>query len=379
MKNIEFTTALDIVNKSEVKNIVYFVDELLAVVRLAPTDDHKEKHIHNFLNMHLKGIDLTESFNSKMSIIYDELLSVEIMLSIHSWVKKQSCNIENIFFITTHTLGLTEWYKKYIDIMQESGFVIIEAPLLADYVQHYQIMESIDSIEPLSNRTDLKYYFDYYGGTYYKNDRDFLAAMFMQLADIGHVEYMSGFSPNQQEFDNYLERITEFRNRKLCDDILLIRNQSNLNNKQIDCNETRSLVADMGLNKAYNQQSACQVIRETDDTLPFSSITEKTLKSMLHGQIVIPMGYNAVHNLESLGFKFDHSLIDYSYQFEPIFCKRIINIVDQIISLSQKLTLIELEKHLVDQQDLLLYNYNYIKSGTFFENVRQKLIEQLND
>ncbi len=334
---------------------------------------NKEADIHNFLDQYLGSVDLKESFNQKLFLIYDEVLYLEILLAIHSWFSTKCCNLKNIVVVTTHTIGADFWYQNYTKMMGVPGLTLVEAPLMSD--RYLARVESIPQQSDQLLTKNLKYYFSFYGGSYGSPERDFLAAYFINVGS-GWVDYMSGFDSTPVEFENYLEQQTEFSNRQLVDDLLRIRNTATFPKETQVLNE---LFDFSGYQWTVDKQCAGQVIRETSNTTPWTTVTEKTLRCFIHSQIPIPIsGTYSVSNLEKLGFKFDHNIINYDYQNEPILCRRLHLIKEQIDQLKHKYTLKELEKYFIANNELLCYNYNYIASGQIFDRIREKLIRDAN-
>lgn len=347
--------------------------ELLTVISKVDPSEHKEKHIHLFLDQFLNKVDLTKSFNTELILIYDEVLPTEILTALHSWFYTKSSDINNIIVVTTHTIGATAWYNQYLQLFGVVGFKLIEAPLLS--TRYIERLSAIPNLGITALTKNLKYYFSYYGGSYGSNERDYLAALVLDLKG-GYVDYMSGFSSGINEFDNYLEQLTNFINRPLIDKLLQVRANSNFKKEGRIFNELFNM---QGFQYRIDICSAAQVIRETSNCTPYSTITEKTIRSFLHFQIPIPIsGVNCIDNLERLGFKIDYDIFNYSYQIESNFYKRTLLVSDRLTEFFNKYTLQDLENYVSAQSDLLCYNYNYIASGQLFKNVKENLIREIN-
>jgi hypothetical protein len=115
------------------------------------------------------------------------------------------------------------------------------------------------------------------------------------------------------------------------------------------------------------------------DNQNFSILTEKTLKGFLNLQFIIPLGFQSIRHLESLGFLFAHDLIDYSYQDEPNFYKRAQLVSEQVGKLKQRYSLKDLEQIILDRKEILMHNYDYIISGKLFEKIYHNVQNLLND
>ena len=353
-------------------NIVKTIQKEL-LIRFQGNPQNKELSIHRELDSIFSGVDLTKSFNEKIVIVYDEIMYLEILLGLHSWLFKKSCNIENIVLVVTHHIGISEWYNQYLKLYSIKGVKLLEAPLLA-----HRYLTRFNTIKPfkLINRDNtLNYYFSFYGGTHNSWERDFLTACMIKT-NMGFVDYMCGFSEPMEKFDNYLEQLFMFMNRKTMDEILSIRNTAQFDDsKDKMFNEKFS---NDGYQYRIDSQCAGQVIRESLNGLPYSSITEKTIRSFLHQQIPIPLGIKNVENLSKLGFDMGYNVINYDYQFEGNFLERIIKVCDELILLKNTYTLTDINDIMIDKKDLIEYNYNYIHSTNLYKNIAQRLLEDIN-
>jgi hypothetical protein len=360
---------------NDYKKICSIGPELLNLVSTVPEIEHKEKYIHEFLNDCIDSNVLLESFDKKLVFVYDETISTEIFISIHNWFLKNCCDIKNILFVSTHTLGLGAWYQKYLQLFGQTGFVVVEAPLYTFWMPG--VIDSYENLDKPNINKELNYYFDFYGGTYGSLDRDFLVSLFLTHQGIGHIDYLGGFSSDTEKFDGYLEQITNFCDRNICDQ--LIENRKLLqfaSRKNID---KMQLVNNVAYNSNVHSLSACQIIRETMDNQNFSILTEKTLKGFLNLQFIIPLGFQSISHLESLGFLFAHDLIDYSYQDETNFYKRACLVSEQINKLQQRYSLKDLEQIILDRKAILMHNYDCIVSGKLFEKIYHNVQNLIND
>ena len=128
-----------------------------------------------------------------------------------------------------------------------------------------------------------------------------------------------------------------------------------------------------------NSTSFFQIVREATMSTPYTLITEKTIKCFLNFQITLPTsGVNSVANLEKLGFKFDHSLVDYSYQTEPVFSVRMFKILKLTEDFAKTHTLKNLEEYILDNREILWYNYNYITSGDLATYLETQFIKEIS-
>jgi len=103
------------------------------------------------------------------------------------------------------------------------------------------------------------------------------------------------------------------------------------------------------------------VIRETSQDLPWTDISEKTLRTFLNYVVAIPLGYKSVDYLKEYGFWFPDDLIDYSYQYEPFFidrCMKVFKIIEKLESIKK----CELNQYFIDNIDNFDHNFNNFKN-----------------
>jgi hypothetical protein len=187
---------------------------------------------------------------------------------------------------------------------------------------------------------------------------------------------MPEFQP-LEEFDNHLEKITSFSDRKLCDQLLERRKILTFD---VHRSDNHPGVGHHGFIWEIDNQSACHVIRETINELPYMMASEKTIKPFTHFQFPLPIsGVNSIQYLEELGFQMPHNVIDYQYQTDPIFYNRVQKLYAELLRLEKTYTLDEMEDQLNDNREILQYNYSYIASGNLFRKVKNNLIRELND
>ena len=352
--------------------IGYITIELLTIINEAPRHESKEKYIHNWLTSQISGHALSKSFDSDVFIIYDEVLPVEILIALHTWLGSNCCNISNVVVITTHTLGATDWYNSYSYLLGERNFRLLEAPFMSD--RYTNRLLAIPPEYELRKK-EIKYWFSYYGGNYSTLERDFLTASYLNntITD-KHVDYLAGFKQGKVEFNGYLEQISGFRNRGVNDLLSAIQCHQQFNSNGM-LNET--------FNMSDNQYqidsvSACQIIRETMNNTPYTIVTEKTLRSFLHGQHAIPFsGKNSVSLLEKIGFQFDHALLDYSYQSDPIFYNKVQKVNNLMIDLANNFTLSTLGTYINSHPGVIHHNYNYVASGKLFLDITKHITEEV--
>jgi hypothetical protein len=206
-------------------------------------------------------------------------------------------------------------------------------------------------------------------------ERDFLVCLFSMVPN-GFIDSEVGLQSPLDEFDNHLERLTGFLDRRICDKLLDQRKTLTFNHDRINSHPG---VGNHGFIWDIDNQSPCHIIRETENTLPYTIVSEKSAKPFLHFQFPLPIsGINAVQKFEELGFQMPHSIINYEYQKDPIFYSRVQKLCRELIRIQNTYTLSDLEDQLNDHREILQYNYNYIASGNVFDKVKNNLIRELN-
>lgn len=349
------------------KVIASFVVEMINLVKRLPSGN-KENAFHEFFDEFFSSVDMSESFDRKLVIINDEVFTTEMLVSLHNWVSKKCCNIQNIVYIPLSSVGVNAWYQQYLEIFGygSRGFTIIEAPVLfSNGEDYFQNTNHID----ISTK-DYKYYYSCYGGTYNTLSRDFLIASLMTVPCPAAIDYLANFTPDRTAIENYFESATSFCDRAFVDQLL----------KNVDINfdhygDRGSEKIDFsGFQYATDKHAFAQVVRETNDTDYWGSFTEKTVRAFLHRQAVIPIsGYAAKDALVNIGFKFP-DIIDYDeFQYESNYGDRCRSLCKALKKLSDNYSLKDLEEYYIANLDLFNYNFEYIQSGEFVKYIKQQL------
>jgi len=329
--------------------------------------------VMSFEKMFSKDL-LPKTFNEKLLFVYDDILYDSTVNYLHTWLSEQVCNIENIIILSTPTYNLSEWYQKFCNLNLTKGFKIIDGALVLHSTCDRLLKNySIDKNKKCQN-LNFSYYFDWYGGTKSDMTRDFLTCWFGQFDPYGYLEYSSGFVSTVKEFDQYLERITSFSDRQKCDDLLAIRKTINLNHTDISNFDVWNTV--LINNNDIGKKCAFHIMREPGLTFPWILLTEKVLKNFLDMRVPLPIGFKSITALETLGFKFDHNLIDYSYQNEPIFYNRLVKLSNEIYRIINNYTLEELSK--VFNYDVIQHNYDWVINEKYKSLAIKQTLKQLN-
>lgn len=353
---------------SSLKIICNIKAELLDVIAKAPALDNKEKYIHRWLDDHLSSVDLKQTFNHKVVVVYDEVMPVEILLGLHTWFVRQCGDIQNIILATTHHTGLAEWYNQYVTLNHTAGFYkIIETPFLSKF---FQLIIDAGGMPKTSNKKDLTNYFSYYGGSYSTLERDFLAATFMSMRDHGIIEYAGGFG-NINHIVGFAEQVTFFKNDELVKNICKVVTNSTLQKKAVNRVSGNGVIE-------LDKSCAFHIIRETLNYLPYATATEKTIRTFTNNLIPFPIGFKSVTGLEKLGFKFDHHFINYNkIQNEPMFATRIISATSLMLDIVKSMSLSDLSYY-IRTSETMRFNEDYVLSGDILRALKHIVEKEIN-
>lgn len=307
---------------------------------------------YSILESLLANVDWTQGFYKPMVLFSDEPFTSSELFHLHSYLLKKSTNIENIFLVTTHHLGIKQWWNDWKTLYRQKSFNIIEWMHCNCYEWqwYYNNIVLIDKDKILDIKKKIDYVFSYYGGdSHYdrcymvlkmlganKNKLgsvDFYGKTFLPLNEIiGNVEYMTYFQ-NQQEIDKIIELYNE---NVFNGNLLLEINDVVKKNQPIDYE---------GLQWSIDRRSFATVVRETRNTGVYPCVTEKTLRGFLYFCVVIPTNYQAVKFLEKRGFWFPHDIINYNYQNHASLVGRMNGITEVIDNLSTQFTNADLENY----------------------------------
>jgi len=348
-------------------------DELLNTLILAPENEHKEKYLHQTLDRVFEGVDWTESFTQPMVIIWDEMIFNEMILALHSWLRLHAGNIENIHVLITHHLGVSVWWKSYCELMQIRSFSIIES-LFCWRLVHRFLLNHTGVMAPISweeltaqKLQHMNRLFSFYCGEYSRKERDYLLINLLKYYDVAMMDSEAKLMSLEDAL-NFTESISYYMDQPVIDEITSLYPQYIKNQKLVKHPDFATIQGQYLKDECFNfkgmqweidRRCFATVIRETHMNECYISITEKTLRTFLHGQIPIPVGYCAVELLEQEGFRFPTDLIDYSYQYEPCYHYRVQRLKQQLDRL-QAMSVEEWKQHFIQNQDLLKHNHDTV-------------------
>lgn len=342
-------------------------DQLLMAITDAPLLEHKTKYIIPVLEELFKDVNWATSFEIPMTIVYDEALTPEILIAIHQWLRTKCADIENINLITTHHCGLARWWKQWCVACHEKSFSVVEFSYgYSEFITSRDTWIKIppmpaDDYVPLHK--DIQYHFSYYGGTYPVDDRLYMLLRILKLRDHGIVEYI-GYIPDKEEILNYAENITYFKNQKIINDLSEVYDQCIINNHlikqdlnfKLDYSPVKNDMFFSGYQYITDSHCFANIIRETINFHPYTTVSEKTLRSFMHHLVVVPTTYRSVDDLETQGFWFPHNLIDYTYQYETDHATRFELLINSVKQMIDKFSIDDLNRYY--RENLTHFHHN---------------------
>lgn len=329
-------------------------NELKLALKDGPSFDGKKTRVFKALDRIFADYDWSKSFSKPVVIDHHEVITPELIVFIHEWLRTKCCNIENITLLITTSFGAQDWWDNWCLLFNQKSFAIVEKWWMTTQPDHWfdwWYASEYPPAEQIASEKKFSYYFNLYGGRYSSMDKMYIILKFLQLRDHGVIEYL-GTADAKDHIINYIETICYFQNQKEVDFLSGIYDlhfeNSKLKPQQLDFELPVPVECEPMFGKhQYPLDNRCfaSVIRETFNDLPYPIITEKTYRAFLHHQACVPVGYRAVEQLEAKGFWFPHDVIDYNYQYEKDFAKRVDAATESIKQLIQQFTLSQLEDY----------------------------------
>lgn len=295
--------------------------------------------------------DWQQSHGVTLVVFCDELITVQTLKVLHQYFRHQSCDIENIIIVTSHAVGVADWWKQYVALHQERSFNIQEW-LIVRTMRWQKFFQG--SSLPDRNELDknIQRLFNSYSGTNARLDRQYLALKLRGLGDIGVVDMMSDFSTTRQQLVNHAYYLGYFKNgqeeeliqalydqyvhdsRLVLDGMISHIAAPKTNPGDFDGQSWQLTMPAFAGCKSWQYQldrlCLATVVNETNNIEPWCMISEKTLRPFWHHCAVIHPGYQSTARLEAMGFWFPHDIFDYSYQHEPDWLTRLNKMIASI-------------------------------------------------
>lgn len=335
--------------------------ELLVAVASAPVLEPKDSYVKATLDKLFCHYDWTGTFSSPTIILYDEVITSEILVILHKWLRSKSSNIENIYLVTTCNSGICQWWKQWCNCFNEKSFNVVELFFTDSlyFKNYFKDVTQCPDLNFYTNNKKIVKLFSFYGGTYSSSEREFLTLSMLKFHNCASIDFFAQFSSKKTLLD-YSENITYYLNQKEIDALSdlydqYVKDGCFLLNQQYVRQKNES-VNFGGLQWELDKFSWATVIRETINTDCFSTVTEKTVRACIHHTVLIPIGVRSVSDLETLGFWFPHDIVDYSYQHNPIFASRINQLCNSLKKITETYSMGQLHQYYLDNIHLFQYN-----------------------
>jgi hypothetical protein len=265
------------------------------------------------------------SHDHPLVVFYDERVTVRTLEVLHNYFRQQSCDIENIIVVTSHGLGISDWWNDYVSLCHDRSFKIKEWLFVRSIQwQKYFLDLKVPDKKDLSK--DIQRFFNSYSGTNPKVDRQYLSLKLRGLGDMGLVDMISEFAITKQQLINHAYYLGYFKNinEEQCIGSLYdryVHDRRLVVDPMVDAiqtNKTKDEIFDFqGSQYQLDRVCLATVVNETDNSQPWCMVSEKTLRPFWHHNVVVHPGYQAISRLQAQGFWFPDDIIDYSYQHEP--------------------------------------------------------------
>ena len=307
--------------------------------------------------------DWSRSYALPLVIFYDEQLTVRTLKLFHSHLRQQSCDIENIIVVTSHGVGVAEWWNNYNQLHHEKSYQIKEW-LFVRSVQWQKYFVDLKIISRQHLDKNIQRLFNSYSGTNSKLDRQYLALKLRGLDNIGVVDMVSKFEPSKQQLINHAYYLGYFKDpseeQQIADlyDRYVVNQQLLLD--PIIATVPQPKVKDelfdfQGAQFQLDRICLATVVNETNNNEPWCMVSEKTLRPFWHHSAVIHPGYKSAECLEQQGFWFPHDIIDYSYQHHRDWLTRVNAMLDSIKKTHQNM-LGRYQEYWLDNYQQFRYN-----------------------
>lgn len=350
--------------------------EIMDAITESPTIGERNDYVGATLEKMFGSYDWQKSFETPQVLIFDAQIFPALLEYTHNWLRTKCLDIENVHLVTTHHRGIHKYWKRWKEFHQCKSFQIKEY-LITDTTNEkclwHQKAGSNPPLDFFTENKEITCSFSYYGGGWQNDERDYLALRMLEFADTAEIDYLASFS-SKENILAYTENITYFKDQIQVDYIseaydkyvgpdgkLSVDKRFSSSSKQYE------EINYSGTQWEIDRHCFASIVRETNNSTHYSCLTEKTLRAFMHHQVVIPLGFEAISELENLGFWFPHDIIDYSYQSKPIFVDRVNGAVSVMRDLLATHTFPQLQQYYLDNQDKFQYNaelvYCFIKKS----------------
>lgn len=339
--------------------------------------------------------DVASSFQIPLVYILLETPTSAFFKVLHTHLASLSCDRSNIHIIVPLSLGIDTWWQQYQQIELINSYKIhsvVDFPFSESYLNawytwftdHKLIKHQVywgrgdwySNYTPinqhyahLARQNNITKYFTYLGGTSSNSFefgalKQYAVLRFKMFIGPANIDFLGSFWPRVKLTD-YVDRICDWKNHgevQLINSSYMYSVNSNTDRLRFveqTQPEYENFTAWQGIwsdNQTRLQESFACVVRESLLEQPYSAVSEKTITAFLSRNLVIPMEYCGVERLEQIGFKFDHSVFDYQYQYEPSAQKRIVKIFEGLTDLSRRYDIVELNQLYRENEKLYQHN-----------------------
>ena len=345
--------------------------EIMDAVNKAPTIGERDKYVSEALENMFGSYDWQKSFKMPQLLIFDGQIFPALLEYIHNWLRTKCLDIENVYLVTTHHRGIHKYWKRWCQTFQCKSFEVREC-LITDTTNencqwHQEGDITIPPIDFFKENKEITNSFSYYGGGWANDERDYLALKMLEFADTAEIDYLANFS-SKENILAYTENINYFKNQAdvdyisdTYDNYVSADGKLLLERKFFGEASQYEKLDYSGAQWEADRHCFASIVRETNNsTLHYSCLTEKTLRVFMHHSVVIPLGFDAVAEIENIGFWMPHDIIDYSYQSEPLFIDRVEGALNVMRNLMEKYTFSQLQEYHLKNIEKFQYNADLV-------------------
>lgn len=329
------------------------------------SQDYPIPRLEKVFERHFHSVDWTISFSKPVVIFMTDLLTEEIVESLHRYLTGQCCDISNIQVITTHHIGSASWWRSTATAAHQKTFEIVEWPLYqaGNYLKKFGTSDPVDLRAKFAEKiSHCDKMFTLYGGSYTKPERCFLVLRACEIYDLGLIDFAADIMP-LPDILAYTERITHYLDQSEVDLIQQMYN-TYVNDRQRLKVKHDPTVLSFTYNELIDFQSTqwiqdrqClfNLARETRDDACFAASTEKSYKPFAYFSIPIFLGYRCLDYYRDLGFWLPDDIIDWSYLDRPFYHARVVGAIDQIKRVNTQIGG-SVSKYLLENSERFLHN-----------------------
>lgn len=334
---------------------------------------------------------LLDSFNRPQVLVYDEAITVNVMMLFYNFFRQHACNVNNIIMINTCSTGVTDWWEGWKSHMNLESFIALELPLHGYWFQ--KLVSCADLNIDLSKKKIIKTFGFGSGITRQRPslEREFLYFYFSSLRCQKNCDYSAEHISSRESLLGWVEEHSLYLDQALVDRIdssytqhyinngLKLTHPQNIDQGFIHTDRYGEKYSSFGAGSFYeilNQDCWINVVRESFNDLPFMPNTEKSLFPLLLGCVPVGLCWQHDRVFTRMGLEMP-SLYKDTLEFYSIS-----NYTKRVSTIGQWLEKIENIPNDVRsdmyQQDMEKYqhNINLLKSGEIYSNLKSQFQEQ---